>query len=58
MMSRKRKAEDIKSRKVAFVSMSLSSKWRISTESHNGFHLKNAYAKAAKQGLEIFVFAR
>jgi hypothetical protein len=38
--------------------MSLSSKWRVSTESHNGFHLKNAYAKAAKHGSDIFVFAR
>jgi hypothetical protein len=38
-MSHKRKTEDIKLRKVALFLKSLSSKWRVSTKSHNGFHL-------------------
>ncbi|KAK2386376.1 hypothetical protein QL285_060283 [Trifolium repens] len=58
MMSRKRKTNDIKSRKVTFVIlMSLSSKWRVSTESHSEFHLKfKCLCKSIEAGLKDFCF--
>ena len=48
VMSRERKTKDTKRRKESKFGKVSSSKWRVGTESHNGFHLFERMLVAAE----------